>query len=358
MPHVYSRTAYVRAAFLAAAFALGPDARAQDLHFSLLDLVPTWVNPALTGAYEGTARVGGLYRDQNIAAGNSRAYQTPAVYVDAPLLMLGKKGWLGVGGTLIQDNAGLARLNTTWAQGAASYHYIVSESARRSQRTVLSFGLQGGVLSRSADLSSDAIILQEEQETALGGGGLGAGGGVERQGDNLNASGFDLGFGVSLARRLDAERTLRFGAAARHLVTPDYALVAQDANRPTTISLQAAYAQVLGEEYLIEPQAFAQTTGGGFFAAQVQGTVGKYFGDDRRRLVKAGLGVRLPARFVYPMVGFEVGDLKLAAAFDISANQLQTNAEGFQRGFEIGAQYVIKIYKEPEVERVILCPQI
>ena len=58
------------------------------------------------------------------------------------------------------------------------------------------------------------------------------------------------------------------------------------------------------------------------------------------------------------MIGYEIGDLKLAAALDISANGLQTNAEGFQRGIEIGAQYIIKVYKQPKVQRGILCPQI
>ena len=331
---------------------------AQDLHFSLIDFVPTWVNPALTGGYEGTARAGALYRDQSITSGNSRAYQTPAFFIDAPVLMLGKKAWLGVGGTVIQDAAGLARLNTTSAGASASYHRILNESKRGGSRTVLSVGLQGGVLARSADLKSTDLILAEEQEVGLGGGGLGIGSGMERQGDNFNSSGFDLGFGASLARRLDAERTFRIGASVRHLVAPEYSLVSTGVNRPTTISLQGGYSQLLGEGLLIEPQAFVQTTGGGFVAAQLQAMGGRFFGEDKDRLLKVGFGVRLPARFVYPMVGFEVGDLKLAAAFDISANQLQTNAEGFQRGFEIGAQYTIKIFKEPIVERVILCPQI
>ena len=347
-----------RLALAAAACLLVASAGAQDLHFSLIDYVPTWVNPALTGAYEGTARVGALYRDQNIAAGNSRSYQTPSVFVDAPILMLGKKAWLGVGGTLIYDAAGLARLNTTSAAASASYHRILSESKRGGSRTVFSAGLKGGILARSADLSSNDLVLAEEQETALGGGGLGIGGGMERQGDNFNSSGFDLGFGVSLARRLDEERTVRVGASVRHLIGADYALAGTSANRPTTIGVQGAYAQLIGEELLIEPQAFVQTTGGGFVAGQVQAMAGRFFGEDKDRLLKVGLGVRLPARFVYPMVEYQVGDLKLAAAFDISANQLQTNAEGFQRGFEIGAQYVIKIFKEPTVERVILCPQI
>ncbi len=331
-------------------------AAAQDLHYSLLDFMPTWVNPALTGAYEGTARVGGLYRDQNLAGGNTRNYQTPGFYIDAPVVMLGKKAWLGVGGTLIQDAAGLARLQTTYALGSASYHRILNQG--RDERTVLSFGLQGGILARQADLSSRDLILAEEQEIGLGGGGLGLGNGVERANPNLNNSGFNLGFGVSLARQLDAERNFRVGANVRHLIGSTYTLLTPDENRPATISAQVAYRQLIDEQYLIEPQAFLQTTGGGFFAAQLQGMAGMYLGEDKKKLIKAGVGVRLPARFVYPMVGMDIGDFKVAAAFDISANQLQTNAEGLQRGFELGVQYIIKIYKQPQVERVILCPQI
>ncbi len=329
---------------------------AQDLHYSLLDLMPTWVNPAMTGGFEGTARVGGLYRDQNTSPGNTRNYQTPGFYIDAPIVMLGKKAWLGVGGTVIQDVAGQARLQTTSAMGSASYHRILAQG--REDRTVLSFGLQGGILARRADLSSREIVLAEEQATGLGGGGLGIGNGVERQNPDLNNGGFDLGFGVTLARRLDEARNFRIGATVRHLIGPTYTLTQPDGNRPATVSVQAAYRQLVNERYVIEPQAFVQTTGGGFFAAQVQGMAGLYLGEDKNRLVKAGLGVRLPARFVYPMVGVDIGDLKVAAAFDISANQLQSNAEGLQRGIEIGVQYLIKIYKQPQVERVILCPQI
>ena len=331
-------------------------ARAQDLHYNLLDMMPTWVNPGLTGAYEGTARIGGLFRDQSIARGTTQNYQTPGFYIDAPVVMLGKKAWLGVGGTVINDAAGFARLTSLYANGSASYHRILTE--RREERTVLSIGLLGGVLRRSADLSSVDLILAEEQETSIGGGGLSAGGGLDRMTAMPTAGGFELGFGVSLARQLDAERNFRLGASARHLVAPDYSLATGDNRRPMSISLQGAYRQLLSSGYLIEPQTFVQTTGGGFVAAQVQSMIGAYLGEDNRRLIKVGLGVRLPARFVYPMVGYEVGDLKLAAAFDISANALQARAEGFQRGIEIGAQYTFRIYKQPKVERVILCPQI
>lgn len=329
---------------------------AQDLHYSLLEFMPTWVNPGLTGAYEGTARIGGVYRDQQLNNLSRYTYQTPGFYIDAPLVMLGKKAWLGVGGTLIADKGGFADLSATYAQASASYHRVLNKG--RNSRTVFSFGVKGGVLNRSADLGSDQLILSEEQETGIGGGGLSFLGGMERIGDP-NSTGIDIGAGASLARQIDAERNFRVGISARHLLPPEYSLKpsGQKITRPTAISVQGAYRQLLDDKYLIEPSVFVQTTQTAT-AAQVQGMFGMYMGEESDKLIKFGLGVRLPARFVYPMVGFDYKDFKVAASFDLNANQLQTNAEGLQQGFEIGVQYIIKIYKEPKVDRVILCPQI
>ena len=328
---------------------------AQDLHYSLIDFMPTWLNPSLTGAYEGTARIGGLYRDQNIGGLSERGYQTPGFYLDAPLLMLGKKAWLGVGGLIINDQVGFARLQHFHGMASASYHRILSQN-RKGQRTVLSFGLNGGIINRGLDLSRQEIILAEEQETNIGGGGLGIGAGLDRTRiDNNSAVSF--GLGANLARTIDETRNFRVGISARQI----FEVANQGLNtpvRPMSLSLQGAYRQLLNQQYLIEPQAFFQTSGGGFLAAQVQGMGGMLMGSKKDRILKAGLGVRLPARFVYPMVGYEVKDLRIAAAFDISANQLQSNAEGFQRGFELAFQYIIKYYKKPNVERIILCPQI
>lgn len=331
-------------------------ARGQDLHFSLVDYVPIWQNPALTGGYSGTARVGGLYRDQwGSVLGAS--YKTPSVYVDAPLVMLGEKAWLGVGAHFITDQAGLASLQTNSIQAAASYHRILAQDRRGAGRTVLSFGLAGGILQRSADLSSADLILAEEQEVAIGGQGLGVGGGLDRVSD-VNASGIDLGFGVSLARRIDEERNFRIGVSARHLSSPEYGLLdSANVQRPTTFAAQAAYRQALGTEMLLEPTAFAQTTRGGGIAAQARVSVGLRLGDEPDHVLRVGAGVRLPTRFVYPTVGYQRGDFRLAAAFDISANGLQ-RADGFANAFELAASYVFKIFKQPEVEPVLLCPQI
>ena len=331
-------------------------ARAQDLHFSLIDYVPIWQNPALTGAYSGTARVGALYRDQwGTVLGES--YKTPSVFVDAPIVMLGDRAWLGVGAHFINDQAGFARLTTTSIQAAASYNRILSESARTGQRTVLSFGIAGGLLQRNADLSGTDIILAEEQEEAFGGGGVGVGSSLDRL-DDVDASGIDLGFGVSLARRIDEERTFRIGASARHLSTPEYGLLdSTNVQRPTTFAAQAAYRQALGTELLLEPEVFAQTTRGGGVETQLRAVIGLRIGESTDRILRAGLGVRLPNRFVYPTVGYQQGDLQVAASFDVSANGLQ-RADGLANAFEIAARYTFKVYKQPKVEPALLCPQI
>ena len=342
---------------LALGLALGAvAASAQDLHFSLIDYVPLWQNPALTGAYSGTARVGALYRDQwGSVIGES--YKTPSVFVDAPLVMLGEKAWLGVGAHFINDQAGFARLTTTSIQAAASYNRILNESRRGGERTVLSIGLAGGVLQRTADLSSTDIILADEQDASVGGGGLGVGSSEDRF-EDADAGGLDLGFGVSLARSLDETRNFRIGVSGRHLTSPEYGLLdTNNVSRPLTFAAQAAYRQALGTEMLLEPEAFVQTTRGGGVEAQVRATVGLRIGETEDRILRAGLGLRLPARFVYPTIGYQQGDLFVAASFDISSNGVQ-RAQGFANGFELAARYTFKIFKQPEVEPAVLCPQI
>jgi len=358
---------YVRAVAFTVLSAVAGGLQAQDLVFTLADFVPMWTNPSLTGAYSGTARVGGLYRDQSRGF-NVDAFQTPTFYVDAPLIYVGKKkkSWLGVGGMVISDTKGAASLSDTYLEGGVALHRIFNE--RRKSRSVFSVGLRGGVLQRAADLENRALVLAEEQDIGLGGGGLGVGSGLDRQLDP-NASGVDIALGVSLARTIDEDRNFRIGLTAQHLTVPDVALTRQEYTRSLTYGAQAQYRQLIGDQYLFEPAMFAQFTSS-VATAQVQASLGTYLGIEKDKLLKVGLGFRAP-RQAYTLVGFEVGDLKIAAAFDIYTGGPQSVTQGFANNpdapvnsklfnsaFELGLAYIIKIYKEPKVSPVILCPQI
>ncbi len=342
-------------------------ASGQDLIYSLADFMPTWTNPALTGAFEGTVRLGGLYRDQSRGF-NTEAFQTPGFYVDAPLLTVGKKkkAWLGAGATLIADTKGVAALSSTYAELSVGFHRIFAE--RKASRSVFSIGLRGGVLQRKASLDSEQIILSEEQDVSIGGGGLGMLQGLDRAG-SFTGSGVDIGLGASLARTMDEDREFRVGLTAHHVLAPKATLVENDYRRVITFGAQAQYSQVLSSGILIEPALYAHMTDG-VASAQLQTMVGFALGEEGDKIFKIGAGFRAP-RQAYPMVGFEKGDLRIAVAFDIYTGGPQGVVRGFDgnpdvpvndklfnSAFEIAAQYIIKIYKEPKVEPVILCPQI
>ena len=73
----------------------------QDLHFSYFQFQPVQLNPALTGAFEGTARIGGIFREQRRQVSNA-PISTPSVYVDAPIIRgFGKRDWIGIGSSFI-----------------------------------------------------------------------------------------------------------------------------------------------------------------------------------------------------------------------------------------------------------------
>ena len=72
--------------------------KAQDaFHYTLFDFTEIAMNPALAGGFEGTARAGGLFREQDygLLAGQ---YRNPVGFLDAPIIKgFRKNDWIGIG---------------------------------------------------------------------------------------------------------------------------------------------------------------------------------------------------------------------------------------------------------------------
>ena len=97
---------------------------AQDIHFTHYTMSPLDVNPANTGQFSGTFRIGGIYRDQWFSFLNG-AYRTPAIYIDAPIMKgFGKKtkDWIGLGVRVLNDQAGRGKLTNTISEIRFSQH--------------------------------------------------------------------------------------------------------------------------------------------------------------------------------------------------------------------------------------------
>jgi type IX secretion system PorP/SprF family membrane protein len=118
-------------------------AKAQiDPHFSQIYAYPLWLNPALTGAFDGDARFTGNFKDQ--WDGISNGYHTGAVSADYKAT---EKVSLGL--NLINQVDGSANFNYFAMYGTFAYAVAISADGNKK----LHFGVQAGFIDRSFDRS-------------------------------------------------------------------------------------------------------------------------------------------------------------------------------------------------------------
>jgi len=319
---------------------------AQDLHFTNFRLAPLTINPALAGAFEGTARIGGVYRGQWL---DVDGYNTPALYVDAPIIKgLRKNDWVGVGVSFYSDKAGSGGLTDTGTGINAAYHLGLDKNNIRNN---IAFGISYGRITRR--------ITDPENFIAAGASGLvtGSAAVTELGLSTLNEKGesyTDWTAGMTLHYDLTKRNRLKTGLAAGHITTPRNSLLNDVDENNFKITGFAQLEMGLSDKFSIEPAVLFQLEAPGKELALQ--TLAGYMLDPKKDLeLNAGLGYRV-GDAVQILLGATYGDLTLGASFDANASSFQ-GAPGFQSGFEIGASYILKIYKKPNVKPVIICPR-
>ncbi len=340
---------------VALAFALGSSA--QDAHFSLYNMSPLTLNPALTGAYLGTARVGGIYRDQWGFGFLSNQFVTTSFYIDAPLFRgFGKKDWIGVGGMFFSDRAGRLNLSANSFMGSISYHWALD----KQRRTVLTFAVQAGTSGRSLDdldqrpeLFGSNLTESTFQDNIA----------TTPTGISVNNSNFfDLGAGAMLRTALGQESTLEVGVAFSHLLQPDYSILTSSAagtdegsrQQPLVVRAHANSRHPLNETWSLLPSAFFQTTRAGRSETILQLLGEVELNEEKEIDLRFGPGYRFGDSGMV-LAGVDWKDLRVMASYDIALSDLQSSSR-FQSGFEIAAWYILKIEKKPEVDPNIVCP--
>lgn len=109
------------------------DATAQDPRFSQINASSVFVNPAMTGLYEGKLRVGMNYRDQWSSFLGQVPFRTFGASLDYRFYVQ-KRDFFSMGLTLIQDEAGDSRLSMNSVK--ASFSYMKQLSGGRGYRNV------------------------------------------------------------------------------------------------------------------------------------------------------------------------------------------------------------------------------
>ncbi len=329
--------------------------QAQDIHFTMYDMSPLTLNPAHTGAFSGTVRIGGIYRDQ-WASVIDRQYQTPSFYADAPILPgFRQQDWIGVGLTFLTDRAGSANLRNNASMLSASYHFAFDAD----RKTVLTLGVQGGTTSRRLDILSTDLKFADEIDAGLGGGGLGAGNSPDRE-TNDETSALDINAGLMLRQRLGGNDHFELGFAMHHINNPEYNFLSNaggsnnnndENNRPARTTIHGRYYTELTDIFSLTPSFLFQSTAGTSEIA-LQALGGMKINEDFT--LQFGPGYRFEDA-VQVMAGVKYKNLTVRLAYDINTSPLSGVSNG-QGGFEIAANYIIKINKDPEVPTATLCP--
>ncbi|HEX8517573.1 MAG TPA: PorP/SprF family type IX secretion system membrane protein [Bacteroidia bacterium] len=116
--------------------------RAQDFHLSQYDAPPLFLNPALTGMFDGKYRVHAHYRTQ-WAAVATKPFTTTGISFDMPI----KK--FGAGLQVMNYRAGAGNFNALSVLLSAGYD-VVFDKAKNHH---LALGVQGGMVHKSVNIN-------------------------------------------------------------------------------------------------------------------------------------------------------------------------------------------------------------
>jgi len=319
---------------------------AQDLHFTNFRLAPLTINPALAGAFNGTLRIGGVYRGQWL---DVDGYKTPALYLDAPVIRgLRKNDWVGAGISFFSDKSGVGGLTDTGGSLNVAYHLGLDKNNIRNN---IAIGVSWGSISRKLTDPTNFRLRDE----LIGGPATNSPDKQDLLSKMEGESYTDWTAGVTLHYDLSKRNRLKTGIAAGHLTTPVNSIL--NDNRGKNGFKITGFAQLelgMSDKFSIEPALLFQLESPGKELA-LQGLASYMLNPKKDLKLNAGLGYRIgdSAQLLF---GATYGDLMLGASFDANASSFQ-GATGFQNGFEIGASYILKIYKKPNVKPVIICPR-
>lgn len=186
---------------------------AQDEHFSQFFAIPMHMNPALTGAYEGTYRMTAIYRDQWNNTLES-PFKTFAAGGDTRMDMnfgrIKTKDHFGLGLFFVSDRVTQFRASTNKISSYFAYHKRLGDK----QASYLGAGLKFGIIQRN--INYDNITFQDQFNQIND---------FDRPTAEVlppnNIGSLDLSIGLNYFITMDNSTRYYIGVAAHHLTEPN-----------------------------------------------------------------------------------------------------------------------------------------
>jgi type IX secretion system PorP/SprF family membrane protein len=198
---------------------VGAQALAQDQIYSQFFNAPLYLNPSLTGQFDGDIRLNMIYRNQWSGLGQNLSYLSASADINIP----GFGG--GVGLLFNRSSEGTAYLVKN--NVAATYSYSVG-----SDDFVTSFGVQAGLTNRT--INWNKLVFGDQIDMRLGylPGSISS----AEVPDMSNKFFFDAAAGVNIVYK-----SFLFGASVYHLNKPNESFSGAEALLPIRTTLNASY---------------------------------------------------------------------------------------------------------------------
>lgn len=340
---------------------------AQDIHFSQYNMSPLTLNPAQAGAFFGTARIGGIYRDQWLFL--PKDYSTRSFFIDAPVVKGFRKkrnDWVGAGFSFEGDRAGTSRLGSS-LQGAinAAYHFALNKKGDQH----LTLGISSG--STKYSVRADSLVFEEDILNSSGSGQTSDrqrfGQGSADPNNPYYESQASRTFSVGLMFKSTNKEgdLLELGVSAAHVNGPKYGFDlgnrdttstgkrANRVKRPMRTIIHGLYTTNMTDKISLSPSLMVQAVANSLEIVP-EVTAGYKWNQDTR--FNGGVGYRVGDAAIL-LLGVDYKDLRVGASWDMRLGALSED-RGIKGGFELAANYIIKLYKKPNVPPSILCPRL
>ncbi len=185
---------------------------AQDKHFTQFYAAPLSLNPALTGAMEGSYRVGAIYRDQWRKVLDN-PIKTFSMFADLRF-ETGKKrnsdDAIGLGIMFFNDKVSVVDFSTTQIAVSLAYHKALGVNNRQ----FLTFGMQGGLTQRNVNYGS--LHFHDEFD---GNTGYSLATDEVLPGNNFSYSDFSLG--LNYTAQIGKDGRFFAGTSLHHILQPE-----------------------------------------------------------------------------------------------------------------------------------------
>lgn len=312
--------------------------RSQDGHMSIYDAAPLFLNPAMTGVFEGNWRLHAQYRTQWKSV-NYKPYNSALISLDLP------KGKWGFGGQIMNFRAGIGNYNSI--QGLVSVAYTTPVD--KQKRHNISFGVQAGLGQKSIEYQ---LLTYDNQYTTANGGGF-----DPTISANENFSGQSLIVPVTNAGFMYffAKQQARFnpflGISAFNLIEPQESFLDQDNRLPMRFYAHVGTRINITETIYLLPKVLVMQQRA--FQEQTYALEAGFYLKGSDMYLLGGLIYRNDDAAIVTL-GAKMDQFVAKIGYDVNISSLSTASSG-RGGFELSFTYM---YQKNKPQTAKICPRL